>query len=317
MLVVTLLGCGAAAPTATTTTLPPATTRTAPVDPCAEIAAPAVDLGLTCVAAGADAWVVEVEGLVESPGDDDGEVRTTGSYRLVYVRSDGTRARSEPRTFALGSVARFSLRALGTYDWDGDGAAELVIFAQRDEYDDGDATTDVWSAPRDGDRVVTLAAAADFAGSVDEVRDVDGDGRPDIVTMEPWRDGGWGYSESGGGWSGRPRTLRHARADGSFATGDDAGRAFWAAECGAVGVLVPRLGDPDDDETYERLGDALGNVTCAALTSASIDTVRARLEDEWSRGPCTLEPSECAALHDRLVERLREVEQARASSAAR
>jgi hypothetical protein len=305
---IVLAACGSAP-------APRPTAATPAADPCAHLDALPVDLGLRCVAAGADAWIVEEEGVGDAPCescDEEGARATVGDYRLVYVRADGSRVRGEPIHFVVGGPDRVTLEALAVYDYDHDGAAELAIYAGLSQYEGGDAWTDVLSAPPGASALVTIGSAAQFARSLETARDVDGDGRPDLVAHAPWQTGDFGYSESSGGFSGGPTTLFHALADGTFATGDAEGRAFWAERCGEIDTLVPTMTDPDDDESVTNLEIALERVTCAALLAS--DDVGARLEREWAAAPCTFDERLCARLHTDLVQRIADVAASRGRS---
>jgi len=305
LLSIVLAACGARPAIDTRAASEPVRSASPVVDSCAGAPALPVDLGLTCAPAGADAWLVEVEDVAEVDCDDcDEEVprATDGRFRLVYRRADGSRARGEAQPFHVGPPNAVTIRALAVHDFDGDGDAELVVSVMTSEHEGGDGSTAVLTAEQDA--VVPYAPAAAFAGSIDEVLDSDADGRPDIVAHAPWSLGGFGYSESGGGWRAGPRTLFRALPGGTFVTGGEPGRALWSEDCGSNEHLLPALDDPDDEGSYERVDDAIRNVTCAVLLGGSADEVRARVQREWAERPCTFDPDACTELRDALEARI-------------
>jgi hypothetical protein len=300
-------------------------------DPCAGVAPLPVAFGFACIPAGRGSYRMEIEELTEvrcelcvaqersceeDPESDDclePGVVPGGNFHLVYVSETGERAVGAPQAFrdepGRGDERVMTFEVLAVFDFDGDGRSELAA-ALDESYDEtGDRSTQLVT-PVDG-VLVPYAPAADFSGAIVTVRDVDADGRPDFVSLVPWFEGGFGYSESSSG-TGGPNTLHHALPDGTFANDDDAARAYTREACGdapADGTLVPSLtGDPD--EAWSSLDDArstaLRNVTCVALLEGA-DAARGRLTAEWARHPCTFDEAECARLGDALRARVEAV----------
>lgn len=269
----------------------------------------AVDLGMVCERVEGGVFRVEVEALATVPCEDcwdEGEQATEGTYRIVWVAEDGTRAASDARAFHLESSTRVTLVPLATFDWDGDGVPELALRTSFSGHESGDAVTEILTVA--GASLSGFVPAEPFAAAIDEVRDVDGDGRLDVISFTPWCTGGFGTSEEGGGWTAGPRTLWHGEAGGAFDDRGAASRAFLAAECGDhTNPLLPDgAGDPELFEGAPE--EALLRVTCAAL-SGEVADVRARLEAAWQATPCGAAEADpiCTQRRDELFGRLDEV----------
>lgn len=257
-----------------------------PADPCEGVAAPVVELGMGCVPAEGGSWRVLVSDVHEAEctacyqGED--EVATEGTFQLAFVRSDGSRALDEPAAFHQEEAEHVTVTALAAYDFDGDGASELVVRIDVAVHEGGDASTAILTT--DGEWIVPYAPADSFAEAVSAVRDLDEDGRPDIVSYAPWSTGGFGFSEEGGSWSGGPRSLFHSLDDGTFSSDDGVARAFLDQECVLDGPLVPPL-DVDEWGPDELTSRVMKNVTCAALRGTEAD-VLAAFEAGWDAAPC-------------------------------
>lgn len=320
---------GTPAPRGTTPVVAAAEAMT---DPCAGVAPLPVAFGFACLPAGSGSYRMELEELTEVrcelcvaqevACEEDAEsdaclepgVVPGGRFRLVYVSDTGERAVGAPQAFrdepGRGDERVMTFEVLAVFDFDGDGRSELAA-ALSESYDEtGDRSTQLVTPV--GTSLVPYAPAADFSGTIADVRDVDADGRPDFVSLLPWFEGGFGYSESSSG-TGGPNTLHHSLVDGTFADDDDAARAYTREACGGAGAegtaLVPSLtGDPD--EVWSLLDDArstaLLNVTCVALLEGA-DIAGARLTSEWAQRPCTFDEAECARLGDTLRARVEAV----------
>jgi hypothetical protein len=136
-----------------------------------------------------------------------------------------------------------TFEVLAVFDFDGDGRSELAA-ALDESYDEtGDRSTQLVT-PVDG-VLVPYAPAADFSGAIVTVRDVDADGRPDFVSLVPWVEGGFGYSESSAGRAEYPPSRAARR---TFANDDGRPRLHprgLRRRAGDGTLVLPSTGDPD------------------------------------------------------------------------
>lgn len=236
-----------------------------------------------CVPAGPGAWLVEVREVTmqgPTPAEDpDGAPSFEGTARvaIAYVLPGGVAARYEPLLHdGQPGVLRFELEE--HTDAYGGAAIDRVIVEQTFDFD-GDGHEEAWVARRSTwprPHVLLRFARHGTAGAIEEVeaasrlrddlRDVDGDGRPDIVTIDPYR---WEVDCSGEATYpdvvGLPR-ARHADASGAFVDDTPRARALLTQHC--AGVAAP---DADDHE------DVIAWIGCQRFRGASAEAVVAAL----------------------------------------
>ena len=118
------------------------------------------------------------------------------------------------------------------YDFDGDGEAKAIVVVETTE--DSESGVEhatrrgrVWTA-RNGIQLYAPARTV----AVEDVRDVDGDGRPDLITRGPYLASATiscgsqdSYPVTG------PALVAHAEAKGTFASGDAVAVEFARREC--------------------------------------------------------------------------------------
>jgi len=139
-----------------------------------------------------------------------------------------------PRQNLTWSAAKRSVPVTPTlFDFDGDGQPEAVVIVETTEtMESGRSFTvrrgRIWSAGTDG--IQPYAPARNFA--IEDVRDVDGDGRPDLITHEPYAAFATvtcgsedPYPVSG------PALLVHSLPDGSFSWSDLVAAEFARKDC--------------------------------------------------------------------------------------
>ncbi len=189
------------------------------------------ELGV-CQRAGKGAWVFRFTSL--SPAWDDAAA-FSASPSVVHVGLDG--AVQSLSTAGLGDHGGCRVVSLdmSTYDFDGDGHGELAYCLSTNEYvlrvpdmqipGDKEYCALLTSQPAVHsylDDVGSAGNAADLA--LEDVRDVDGDGRPDLLIRSPLAD--LLGSEQGFSRSARsPLFVMHALPSGGFTFHDDVARA--------------------------------------------------------------------------------------------
>jgi len=222
-----------------------------------------------CAAAPGGTWSIELETLTrpEAAGH-----RVEGQWALVFTGRDGARTAVRPAMVdgarepnfidSIGERGR-GPHALTAFDYDGDGVSEAVtVAAGREHEGPSEARAQVWTV-RDG-AIVPYAPSADI--DADDAADVDGDGRPDLLTHLGYEalatapGSGFGYMLVG------PLFVAHATPQGGFALDDAVALAEADRRCSPTpaSVIVPveegRFG-VDDQLTA-------GAIVCARLRGA-------------------------------------------------
>jgi hypothetical protein len=171
-------------------------------------------------------WAVVVDDAAYVEDADQGN-SVRGHWSVVRVGADGAELRL---TRAAEWISRSLPGVTGAvvYDYDGDGEAELVLL-RRTSVSEGADDPDGEVLTVRGGAVVPYAPAAGI--EPDEARDVDADGRPDLVTRTPYRADGddspsdFTYLMEG------PALLAHALPDGSFSRSDAVAAGFAREQC--------------------------------------------------------------------------------------
>jgi hypothetical protein len=238
----------------------------------------------TCLPSPSGTWSLALESLRRP---DPREHRVEGRWALVFTRPDGQRLTAYPDfegraagtpsfVDAMGELSR-GPAALVAFDYDGDHVPEAVtVTAEHEHEGPSDSRAQVWTV-RDG-AVVPYAPAAVI--DAHDVRDVDGDGRPDLLTSLGYeapatsRGSQFDYILSG------PSFMEHSTAQGGFATDDAAALAEADRLCSPApsSVIVPSEGDFGiDDERTTRA------VICARMRGAAAAPIEAAIRRACAR----------------------------------
>jgi hypothetical protein len=187
-----------------------------------------------CYSAGEGAWTFEItSGRSTRTASDDGDVFAL-SVRPVFIQPNGITVASAVELQVTSGTAHFvlvtALRAPRTFDWDGDGRAELY-FEQVHAQEENNA----WVSR--GDRFWIFTARGGVrefnsaAMHANRIEDMNGDGRPDMVLESPWITAGpCGISEV---YYPGPEVLLHSLPGGSFSSADSTAQGFLAHQCRA------------------------------------------------------------------------------------
>lgn len=179
-----------------------------------------------CLPTSRGAWVVALDSL--TPSDPDaGDVHLDGVWSVQRVDASGAAVRARRET-SWTDYNMLHVEHASTFDYDGDGEAEIVLYTNESAHESADSPHGEVLTFRDG-AVVAYAPAAGVEPT--EARDVDQDGRPDLLTVKPY-DGegddspsGFTYNMSG------PQLVAHSIAGGQFSRDDDVAKRFARAAC--------------------------------------------------------------------------------------
>ena len=218
-----------------------------------------------------------------------------GRWSLVYVNASGARFSvspssdlpagpdgEEPATqnanLELAEGRSEVPLAPVVFDYDGDGEPEAVVVLKRGHYDEGVGPSNsfygrIWTVHAGAIRLYPPARSF----IVEEIRDVDGDGRPDIITHEPYADlatincgSGDDYPVYG------PALLVHSLPDGTFSLADTQAMLFAKRECAVKPSPVILIVQDFQPEMVDFPRSAK-NVACARLWGADEQTLRAEI----------------------------------------
>jgi hypothetical protein len=163
-----------------------------------------------------------------------GENRLCVKFALVHESLDGKlqeQALAMTYAFSFGVDWYFQPFKTLAYDFDGDGSPEWLMILEKYTFESTSEHVIVGFSFQGG-TINSFATPLD--AYPEEFRDVDGDGRPDLI-------GHLNYSSDqliscGSGFEGRlsgPNLLWHSVVGGKFEAADDAAKAFARTSCGA------------------------------------------------------------------------------------
>jgi len=239
---------------------------------------------LHCVETPGGAWGLTI-GALSTTSDAIG-----GRWSLVHMDAASGRVSASPdTTLSIGgggqelvtqrqnlewsATMRIVPAAPVLFDFDGDGNSEAVVVVKTDMMQESGNSFHalrgrIWTV-REG-AVVLYEPGRDFI--VEEVRDVDGDGRPDIITHEPFADATTikcgsedAYPVYG------PTLLAHSLAAGTFSRADATAVAFAKRECAKL--PRPVLVDERDRPGIVDFATSARNIACARLWGSEKGTL--------------------------------------------
>ncbi|APR86813.1 hypothetical protein A7982_12162 [Minicystis rosea] len=186
-----------------------------------------------CVATPRGLWAIAYDHVKVTPvagpsADSSGSVEIDAPWSLVHVDAAGKRTAMHGGTLHIASYRAADARVFEPFDYDGDGDDEVLLRTSHGSWSAGESEGHVMTAR--GGTVTRYAPAAsiDVAG----VEDVDGDGRPDLLTFGPYRpETQWCSFEPDP--AGRVELVAHALPGGDFSLKDAAASAFAKRACPA------------------------------------------------------------------------------------
>jgi hypothetical protein len=235
-----------------------------------------------CADTASGAWRIELPtSLTDVHDQSAAAVAMETSWEVAHVTRAGKEVRFAPPTLdrLTGYGGRMPQKPI-VFDFDGDGELELYVEV-REEGDEGHRQTENLFLRFAAGAITTYAPAKAF--DIDTMRDVDADGRPDLVIFAHYSQAllscgaGFPYEHA------KPKFVAHALADGTFSTNDAAAKGHAKSWCPAA----PR--------TIASSYDAI----CARLWATDVAAARAFVGKSCIVGTCGatgyLEPAGAAA----------------------
>jgi len=240
-----------------------------------------------CLDAGEGAWVAVPLALhLLAGGPDAGPAGPNAPgvqwellYTIAFIAPDGTERRmvGEPKTLHHDISDDIPEgRLLVTYppqDLDGDGVGELALVEAAFGPDYSESKDTILQV-RDGD-----LRPFDAYGEM-RLRDVDEDGRFDVLIQRPWRCTFYNDMEGESYEAGCPWVMLHG-TEGGVSTDDDAARAHMRSQCRQRPTRLISEDPPED--CWPVIRDDAMNVACARIWGASVAEVQAQVRREYAR----------------------------------
>lgn len=253
-----------------------------------------------CAGSGAGALGLLVHSVKAEPCESaEGKVAAEWRLALARVRPDGALERiggaarldklleENSSCHAVDDEHRVSLAAAA--DLDGDGAPEVVLVRSSS----GEESLDSWEGsiwtvrggeaaryPRDPGLPRVAPEPGRDGAFTPQVRDVDGDGRPDFLHQGPYAEAEHPVCGLFGSGLAVPAVfLYHARRDGRYVSDDEAARAQIRAYCGPAAPAYP----PSEIPMHERKGEGLAEAAaryavCARVYGADPAELKRRMD---------------------------------------
>jgi hypothetical protein len=220
------------------------------------------------------AWALSVDKAIPAGG-------LVGRWSFVHIDVDGVRAAIGPtlvvdhppkRADNL-ELPRTAIEGPTFFDFDGDGEVEMFlrVVDVQDGVEQASAGR-VWTFRR-GAGIERYAPARDL--DVESLRDVDADGRPDVVTYMPYvfSAGNTACETTRSFRAHGPAFVAHALADGTFSRVDDVARAEARRACpskpSSIVATVDEVEDPQQ---------TVDDIACARMLGATSDEVIAAID---------------------------------------
>lgn len=249
-----------------------------------------------CERATSGTWAVSLEEL--SMNSDD---VIEGHWSIVHVDRGGRRieerpnilprTESEPWNVNFSASPCYSMLEIDRptpFDFNADGTPELILpMAFRAAEEASLYGGRVWTVARNGN-IERYPPSAEFI--VHEVRDTDGDNRPDLVVHKPYMERSTSCASAFSLMAMGPPLLAHSLDDGTFSTSDDVAAAFARTSCPAPPTsIVERYDEGSVDSA--RTTNA---VVCARLWGVETAALVAQLRRECAPPPRFARDNECA-----------------------
>jgi len=220
-----------------------------------------------CAESPAGAWSIGMPDLTTITEPYDFVYAVEGRFSIVFTPRVGAPVRHVPKE-ALANYGARAFKDPWTFDFDGDGVPELWVEVH-EEGEEGHHARLVDLFAFKGGAIVSYAPAATIGAHTS--RDVDGDGRPDLIVHA-------GYTEElescGAGFpydAPEPRFVAHSLPDGTFSMVDAAAKSFATKTCPAPPATI--------GSSYDAM--------CARLWAKDVAKERARVVASCVAWSCT------------------------------
>ena len=267
----------------------------------------ALRVALTCTVTPGGGWALVVSELADQGGE------LWGRWTLVHAAQQ-TRATFTPDTtvpFGGGGPEKQAPRnnlewsadrrdipmTPALFDLDGDGEPEAIVVVETTETSESGRSFSVrrgrvWTARAAG--IELFAPARNFA--IEEVKDVDHDGHPDLISRGPYA----AFAKVACGSEERypvsgPPLLAHGVSGGEFSWSDAAASDFARKDCASLPDPVLVVGKKNSPKGPVDFAASARNVACARLWGATA----AQLTAEVARRCATAPSSPCPRCDDR------------------
>jgi Sulfatase-modifying factor enzyme 1 len=254
---------------------------------------PQTDFG-RCVAGKGGAWTLVMDrvkiGCTREPGVDMPclGMEASGTWALAYTPKGGERVLGPVEGFEIESAIVMERRVIGAFDFDDDGHDELVVRKELAHVEDMDPTVEVWTFAT----VVKPYPAVVKLREIVSMKDVDGDGRPDLRL-----EGSFTIPSSGemgvecfGGVTSVARSL----PDGTFVVDPVETIADRRAQC-------PKMPTGAFFGTRSEPRDGLQPIACSYLWGLPKAELRNKVLAQWD-AQCANEDAPCMCDRATLVE---------------
>jgi hypothetical protein len=205
-------------------------------------------------------------------------VTIRGLWLLVHESSSGARIEGAPIHFTIGAYSGEDREVSSPFDYDHDGTDEVIVKHVADGVGYARSEGSLWTV-REG-----VIVPYERAKSIDilDVVDLDGDGRPDLLTLGPYHPDPAPACE---GIDANPRPIvplvAHSLPDGGFSMTDEVAVKFAAKECSSAPAKI--------EVSWSGGEEPLRAIRCARLWGASETQVTAAVHRT-----CSHEATDCA-----------------------
>ena len=236
-----------------------------------------------CFPDGKFAWAIRADRL---------EAGTSIEQTILFASDGGARARLASK---VDGVEWPPVVSLGAYDFDGDGVPELVATIAKDVRTYAPASH-VFVTVKNG-AIVPYATGGGY--QVDKLRDLDHDGRPDLIVSFDL--GKRAYCAPTDEGRVVVRLAAHSLPGGKFSLDDPVATAFARRRCDRGALFSPSI-DPSSDERDL----SIEHVACERLHGKPADAVVAEIQSACAPfaaatkkcgGPCRHLPDALAVAH--------------------
>lgn len=232
-----------------------------------------------CFPSAKGAWVLDPGELKQTAPKGDSDAQSPQlelDYWLTYMTPEGKTVRSKVRD----TISRQNINEIndvsveGLFDYDGDGVSEIALTTSHHYGDEDRTETTKMYSLKNGEIVEYKAAPLPFMA----MRDVDGDGRPDLLIKSPF------VAEIQCSYDGEtaagPTLVAHSLPNGEFSTRDEVAKEIVRLQCGpSPKDILVTSGEGKDLKVDSQA--TMMRVTCAKIYGATTEEVTGRIRKAY------------------------------------